>query len=478
MLMADVLLVAPPFSYGALDEASPRSPNLGIACVAATLEKAGYSVKVLDMFATASDRQRLLNALGREKPSVVGVSIVTATFDSANKILDAVKAFDSSITTIAGGPHVTTMAEEAMKGKIDYGVIGEGDYSAVELVDFITKKKGKLEDIKGICYKGKNGLAKTKGREFIKNLDELPFPAYHLLPMDSYRPYAALDVGRKFSCMITSRGCPFRCVYCNSSQIFGHLWRCQSAERTLEEMQMLYEKYRIRHIYFQDDEFTVNTKRAEKICNLIIESRMDIIWECLTRVNSVNDNLLRKMRRAGCRSIAYGIEAGYEEGLKLVNKQITLEQAEAAIKLTKKNKIMARASFIIGFPWEGEAEVRKTINFAKKLDADITYFNTLTPYPGTQVFEEIKRKNLFAEDFDLKNYISHGTKPLIRTEKLSSEELSYWNGKAYFELYMRPGYLARKLFEMRNFNNLKRNIKAGIGLLKLARKRTSVVKKE
>ena len=139
---------------------------------------------------------------------------------------------------------------------------------------------------------------------------------------------------------------------------------------------------------------------------------------------------------------------------------------------------MARASFIIGFPWEGEAEVRKTINFAKKLDADITYFNTLTPYPGTQVFDEIKRKNLFAEDFDLKNYISHGTKPLIKTEKLSSEELSYWNGKAYFELYMRPGYLARKLFEMRNFNNLKRNIKAGIGLLKLARKRTSVVKKE
>ena len=469
-----ILLISPPYNYDELESASSRVPHLGLAMIGAMLEKEGFNVKILDMFALDMDVADIAREIRKIKPKIVGITSVTSNFFQAMKVLKTVKLVDNTIITIFGGPHVTIMPETVIPSSyVDYVVIGEGEHVIIELVNYILREKGKKSQIKGIGYASNEKMVLTGIQPFIKNLDLLPMPAYHLLPMNSYRPYATLDVGRKFSSMITSRGCPFRCTYCTSSSIFGHIWRARSPEKVLEEIELLYNKYNIRHIYFQDDEFTVNKNRVKEICNLILKSDMDIIWECLTRVDSVDDELIKLMAKAGCRSIIYGVETGYEEGLKKINKKITLDQTKNAIRWTKKHGIIARVTFIIGFPWESEVEIKKTVNFAKKLDADITYFNMLTPYPGTELYEIIKRDNLIVGKQDWKNYASHGREPVIRTRYLSNEELHYWYGRAYLECYLRPKFILKKIIQMKNLHFFIKSTRAGFDLIKLSLKRFS-----
>jgi len=361
------------------------------------------------------------------------------------------------------------MPNTAFSEYIDYLVIGEGDYSTVELVDHILNNK-KIKKIKGIGYKEDGKLKITKPRPLIKNIDGLPFPAYHLLPMDKYRAYAIYDVGRNFTTMITSRGCPFHCIYCTSSAVFGHKLRQRSPEKVIQEIQLLKENYGISHLYFQDDEFTINHKRTEKICDLLIESGMDIIWECLSRVDYVDKSLILKMAKAGCKGIAFGTECGYAEGLIRIKKGITLDQQKRAIKLAKKYGIQARASFMMGFPWESKGEIEKTIKFAKKLNADITYFQMLTPYPGTEVYNEMKQKNLIIKN-DWNQYIQHsiiGSEPIIKTMYLNNKQLKLLNNKAFIKIYLDPIYMIRRLRGIKNLTHFKRSMIVGIELVKNA----------
>jgi len=464
--MTDVLLIVPPFSYKSLGEASSKAPNLGIAILAAVLENKKYSVKILDTFALDMDNKEIADTIRENKPKIVAITSVTANSLRAENILKITKVIDPNITTIYGGPHVTIMPNKAFdSGAVDYIVMGEGEETIIELVDYILNGKGDKSAIEGIGYKGEGGKVKINSpRDFIKDLNTLPIPAYHLLPMDAYRAYGWLDEGRKFCTMISSRGCPFQCTYCTSSKIFGHMWRYRSAEKVFEEIKLLYDKYGVRHIYFQDDEFTVNHERVIEICNKIIENKMDLIWECLTRVSHVDEELLKKMAEAGCKSILYGVECGYQEGIDKINKKITLKQATDAVKFSKKYGISPKVTFMMGFPWEGKKEIKETIKFAKKLNADLTFFNVLNPYPGTPLYNDIKKENLFVGDYAWDRYSPHGETPVIRTRYLSAEELAYWNGRAYLSLYLSPRYFIRKLKLITNFRELKRAIKSASGL--------------
>ncbi len=472
MEKVDVLFVTPPFSYGILDSLSPRSPPLGIAVLAAVLEKKRYSVKILDAFTLGITHEEIIQYIKSENPEILAIASVTANFPLAMNIFKDAKKECPSLITIYGGPHATILPETVIGNEaVDIIIIGEAEHTIQEVVESIIKKNRDLENIKGIWYKDtKKNIQKNQLRELIQNLDELPIPAYHLLPMDKYRPYAALDVGRKFSTIISSRGCTAHCTFCSSVQMNEYKWRQRSAKLVADEIELLYNQYGINHIYFQDDEFTVNHKRVLDICQEIKARELDIIWECLTRVNNIKEKVLQAMYDAGCRSIILGVECGYQEGIDRLNKYITLEQVERAVQITKKVGIEVKCSFLIGFPWEGEKEIKQTIAFAKKIDADITYFNLLNPYHKTSIFKEIEENNLFiGEDAtNWEKHISHGTMPIIRTKYLTAEELSYWNGRAYFELYMRPRYILRKLRQMKNITELKRNIAAGSDLLKLS----------
>ncbi|MBN2251421.1 MAG: radical SAM protein [Candidatus Altiarchaeota archaeon] len=471
--MPEVLLMIPPFHYGDLSEAGPVYPSMGLVFVTAMLEKAGYCVKLIDMFALGYDKKELREYLKSNGDlKVAGVSSVSATFKTSLDILKLVKEVRPDVKTMIGGPHVTILPESTMQETyIDYGVLGEGDYTALELVDHIIKRKGLLEDIRGICFMKDGSMVKTEDRPFIENIDEIPFPAYHQLPMDKYRSYGVYDSGRKTTSMITSRGCPFKCIYCCSSKLFGGRWRPMSAKKTIEHIKKLYYDFGVRHIYFEDDEFTVSHERVIEICNWIIDSRMDLTWECLTRVSHVDEELLSRMAKAGCKSILYGVETGYEEGLVLIRKGITLEQVRNAIKLTQKHGMLAKASFIVGFPWESKKEIDKTIDFAIKLDADYAFFGILCPFPTTEVYEQISNEGLFVPDFSIDMYSAMPTvDSLIRTRHLTTEELVAMMGYAYKRLYFRPGYLLKRLKSIRHFSELKRNFRAGISVLRFSAK--------
>ena len=466
--MTDVLFIIPPFNYGDMNEAGPIYPSMGLVFVSAVLEQAGYNVKLYDMFALGLDEKVLGKLLEDKNLKVAGVTAVSATFKTSYEILKNIKKIRPDITTIIGGPHVTILPEKTMQEEhIDYGVMGEGDYTALELIDYIIKGAGRREDIKGIAYRDEEGrVVQTERRPFIENLDELPFPAYHLLPMDKYKPYGVYDSGRKTAAMITSRGCPFKCIFCCSSKIFGGRWRPMSAEKTIENIKRLCNEFGVRHIYFEDDEFTVSHERVMKICDGIIESKLDLNWECLTRVSHVDDELLAKMAKAGCKGILYGVEVGYDEGLKNIRKGITLEQARNAIKLTQKHGMIAKAAFIIGFPWEGEKEVKQTIDFAAKLNADYPFFFILNPFPTTDVYETIKKEGLFIPGFNVDMYCAQpALESLIRTRYLTSEELIRLMGYGYKKIYFNPRYLFRQLRRQKHFSELKRNVISGMYLL-------------
>ena len=461
--MIDVLFIVPPFKYAEMDEAGPVCPHLGAAYIAAFLEKNSYKVKILDAYALKLSPEQIADYLRKNSARIVGIGAVTAEFPSSVELMRVVKKVNKEIVTVLGGPHVCIMPETTARPEIDYIVIGEGEKTMLELADFIIRKKGSISKISGIAYKKEGRLHFNKPRGLIEDLDSLPFPAYHLLPMDRYRPYAIYDMGKKFCSVITSRGCPFACTYCTSSAVFGHRFRTMSPQKVFEMLKMLYDMYGIRHIYFQDDEFTINNDRVFQICDLIIKNNLDIIWECLSRVSDVNDKLLEKMYRAGCRGIVYGAECGYQEGLEKINKKITLEQIRNAVTLSKKHRMHTRASFMMGFPWESEKEIRKTINFATSLNVDIVYFQILTPYPGTKIYNEVKNAGLIVKD-DWTNYVQHsivGTEPLIRTRYLTNKQLQYFNALAFKEFYFRPLYIFKQLLSMRKFSQIKRYVSVG-----------------
>jgi len=461
-----ILLVNPPFSYGPLESTSPRCPPLGLAYIASYLENFGHKVKILDAFALNLNMKEIAEQIKRNKPEIVGITGTTSNFENIMNIASLVKSIDDNTKVIVGGPHASIMPETCfINNTIDYAVIGEGEIIAKELIDKIYSG-GNVKDVKGIVFKSNGKIIKTQNHEMIKNIDSLPLPAYHLLPMKYYRPYATFDVGRRFSSMITSRGCPFSCTFCSSSAMFGHIYRTRSPKRVIEEIELLYEKYKIRHIYFQDDEFTLSNERTKKICDMINERKLDIIWECLSRVDNISKDLLVKMKKSGCVSIIYGVESGCLKTLKKIKKQISLKQAKNACKYTKNLGIQTKVSFIIGFPWESMRDIKDTIEFAKGLNADIAYFNVLTPYPNTEIYNDIKRMGLLSE-FDWYKFSSHSKMPLVRTKYLTKEELTKWIGRAYLNFYLRPRFLFRNVLAFRNGINLKRNIKAGIELFNL-----------
>jgi len=472
--MMDILCIVPPFNYGSLDSIKSKCPNLGIGTLAAVLEEKEYDVKITDCFGLELTKKEIIENIREQGPNLILIGAVTANFSISMEILQAAKKINPNVVTIMGGPHVSVNPESSSKelGIIDYIVIGEAEETISELVDFVKGKNDlKKEEIKGIMYiDSDKKIVKTPERDVVKNIDELPIPAYHLFPMEKYHSYGWLNLGRKFTTMITSRGCPFKCNFCQSS-IQAKYWRQRSAENVFKEIKTLYDKYDIRHIYFQDDEFCVNHRRIIDLCEKIVDAKMDLAWECLTRVNHMDDELLSAMKRGGCRSILFGVETGYEEGLKKINKPINLQQVIDAVKMTQKHGIMVKAAYILGFPWEGKEEIKKTIKFAKKVNSEIAFFNILNPYPGTPIYDQVIENNLFEQPENLDGHILHGGDPLLKTLKLTAEELRYWSGRAMLEYYLRPTFILKKLMKLRSFKEFKSNFLGGSDYLGLAFKK-------
>jgi anaerobic magnesium-protoporphyrin IX monomethyl ester cyclase len=382
--------------------------------------------------------------LERSQPDIIGVTSTTPTIYEALSVIRIAKKACPNAVTVLGGPHASFLAAETLKECRELDVVckGEGEKTMLELAHAVERKES-LSNVKGIVLRSDENIIETAPQPWIKDLDSLPFPARHLLPMDKYT-----ILGKKSTIgnIISSRGCPFHCTFCESSLLFGRVFRARSPKNVVDEMEQLINQYRPKTIEFSDDLFTLNMKRTETICDEIKRRGLDISWACSSRVDTVSRSLLRKMKRAGCILIYYGVESGSQRVLNLMKKHIKIEQIVRAIKWTKEAGIETLASFIIGFPGETRKDIEETIAFAKSLDVDYAQFSFATPYPGTELYRMAKEKGLLLTE-DWSQYTAG--KPIIAVDSSTKDDLTKLLRKAYQKFYLSPKLLLRHLSKCR-----------------------------
>lgn len=423
-----------------------RAPPLGLAYIASILERAGYKVRIVDAPTLGLTIKHIINCIKRFKPDVIGISSVTPTAKAGYIISRLTKReYDRDVPIVMGGPHVTYMYREALTvGKADYVVRGEGEYTMLELMDYLSRGKPSLNEILGLAYKDRYGnVFRNKGRPLIRNLDELPEPARHLLSMDHYTLF---DKPVKIIHVMASRGCPYGCIYCTTSYYWGRRYRIRSPEKVVNEIERCMNKYKTNIVAFTDDELTLNKGWIMRFTKEIIDRGLDIVYTCGSRVNNVDREVLARLSKTGCSMIYYGIESCNDRDLSLIRKGITTRQIEKALSLTKKYGIETTGSFILGFPWQTINDMRNIVKFAIKLDVDYAQFTVATPYPGTPLYYYAKRCNLI-ESYDWDDYTT--IKPVMRGLYFTREVLSKLIGWAYRSFYLRPKYIFKNMLKGR-----------------------------
>ena len=413
------------------------APPLGLAYIASCLEQEGYDVKIIDSLVLKYGLKDIINIIKRSNPDVVGISTVTQFISDAYEIARISKEHNPNCLVVLGGPHPTALPIETLRGSkfVDVVVKGEGEITFLELLK--NKEKGNFDGIKGICYRINDKIIQNENRPFINDLDNLPFPAYHLLPMNKYRERRKLsikksgkDYGDIFGCISSSRGCPYNCSFCASNVIWGRKWRPRSAENIVEEMKLLNDKYHVKKIYFADDLTTLDKKRMEKMCKLIKKEKIDILWSCPSRVNLINGELCYILKKGGCKTIGLGIESGVQSTLDFLNKHITLDQSKAAVKTANKAELQTESNFIIGIPGETKSMINQTISFAFSINLDFVNFSILTPFPGTKIYNYARENNLLLT----KDWSKYTTlDPIIKLKNITPFELKLFFIRAHLK---------------------------------------------
>ena len=437
-------MISPPTTSVVKEVLGAAGPPLGLAYLAAVARNSGWEPGIIDGLTENLSPQELTSRIKGFQPDVVGLTATTAAIYDAYEVAKIVKKINPETLVMIGGPHATFMAEEVLREcpYIDVVVRGEGEKTFEEILERIERNKN-FEDVAGITYRIGNIIKENPERSLINNLDDLPIPAYDLLPMDKY----VVDKVR-FAAVITSRGCPYNCVFCSSSLQFGKLWRAHSPERVLEELRILREEYGAREIEFLDDTFTINMKRAEEISRKITEEGLDISWSASSRVNTFNRGLGEKLKQAGAHTIYFGIESGSERTLRFIGKGITRRQALDAVKAAKESRLNALGSFVIGFPYETEDEIKETIKFANKVGVDLAQFTIATPYPGTRLWSIAFKEKLLLT----RNWRKFTTVDVVmKNIYLAPEKIKKLFLKAYLVFYLHPRRVLEDLFTNRCF---------------------------
>ena len=432
-----IVLINPNANVEVMKRLDITTPPLGLGYLASVLRKEGFKVKIIDDAVEKLGLNKLLNKV--KNALIVGITSTTPTFNAALKYAQKIKNRFPEIFVVLGGVHVTFMPYDALKHEfVDAVCTGEGEYTLKEVAERVERGKT-LEGIKGLIYKEDGKIIDNGKREPVQDLDSLPFPAYDLMPLDRY---TVLGHRMEHFPMISSRGCPFGCRYCSSSLFMGRKFRARSAENVVDEVEWLVNEFKAQYIAFSDDTFTLNRKRVEEICREIVNRGIDVEWSCSSRVDTINRSILEKMKRAGCSAIYYGVESASPAILRYYKKKINLDMVEKAVKLTKEFGIMTICSFIIGSPYETKEDMKATLRFALKLDPDYAQFSILTPYPGTEIYEEAKEKGLLlSTNFD--DYTAG--KPVLRNLYMSPEEISRFLKYCYLRFYLRPKFILREL---------------------------------
>lgn len=417
-----ILFIEPPFKSTIQQVLGTPGPLLGFGSMCYQLEKQGHDVEIFDCPTLGLDFYTVVKFVETLHPDMVGISSTTPSFKEACKLAKAVKDGDPQRIIVMGGPHVSFEDYATLqKQYVDIVVRGEGEVTIRDLATSLEKGEP-LKKVLGITYKEDGAIRRNPDRPFIQDLDSL-YVSYHKLPMSQYK-----FEGTNYAAIMSSRGCPYSCIFCASSRLHGKKWRSKSSERVVQEVQHLKDTYRVKHIEFLDDLFTFNTKRIEEICNRFIKEKLDIKWFCSSRVDSISKKLMAKMRKAGCTGLYMGIESGCQRVLNILKKGIKINQIEAAFAWAKEAKIETVGTFILGTPGETSRDIQQTIRFAKKVKPDYAQFTFCTPYPGTELYQFAKNNNLLLSE-DWNRYTT--MEPVLKVHDVNTSELKRLFKEAY-----------------------------------------------
>ena len=467
--MAEVLLVCPPmtreefFKRGA-KFAGAVLPPLGIAYIAAMLEKYGHKVKIYDGIAEGGmidDAVKLLNGC-----DIVGLSVNSSFAYRAKETAKAIKEKDKDVLVAGGSAHANTVPLDILKDhQFDLSIIGEAEITFCELAESIDKGKS-IKDIKdekiikGMAYMDKDDrLFYTESRPLIQNLDDIPMPARHLLPMHLYKMTEARSSRQPCHSMMTARGCPFPCTFCYQD-LYKKTYRTHSPKRSVDEMELLKKEYGAREIAIWDEHFTLVKGRVIEICKEIKERGLDIPWSCVSRLDGINEEMLKEMRSAGCEFIAYGVESGSERMLKVIKKLETKDAMRKGFQMTKSAGIKIRGYFMLGLYDETLEDMQQTIDFAKELDPDVVGFTLWVPFPGTTDYKRAVEDGTYSGvPYWEKNNVPEFNfldDPIYVPKGVTKEQLMKMHRKAYRSFYLRPKYIFKQFAEIRNYDDVKR----------------------
>lgn len=451
--MSGILLINPPAIklYKGFNNATPKLPPLGLAYLAAYMEQRQIPVSIYDSFAEDASFSDIEKRIIESKEPFIGISSITSTMHEAITIAALSKRHGKKV--VIGGPHVSAIPVETLEQFkcFDFGVVGEGEESLYQLV------AGKNpSEIDALVYRDGDKVIFTKHKNFIEDISTLPHPARHLLNNDLYKGsswFFNQNKGRFFN-LITARGCSFDCTFCASKTIWGRNARFRSLEDVFSELDEL-KKMGMRQLWINDDTFTLRKERVKEIAAKI--KSLDIEWGCNARVDEINRETMTYLKESNCSIVLFGIESGNQQILDSMKKNITLQQAETALKLSRELKLRTCCSFIIGNIGDTEKTVKETIKFAKKLNPDLALFNMLTPYPGTEAYRKAIEKDFLKKDLALyenpkffEPVMSQLSMPSAKTKKLL--------GYAYWSFYSSPRFLYKFTHDsVSSLEGLKRN---------------------
>ncbi|MFA5858333.1 MAG: radical SAM protein [Elusimicrobiota bacterium] len=436
-----------------------RAPDW-LAYATAVLEQAGVEVKLYDFPAMDWGKDKLRELIKNEQPEFVVLDATTPSIYSDIECAKIVKEESAGVKVIMVGPHVSSLPEDTLKisdGMVDMVVIGEYDYAVRDCV----LKYPNLNEVQGICYRNGTEFIRTTPRGLIENLDALPFPAWKHLDLMKYfdggKLYPYIDI-------ISGRGCPNQCVFCLWPQVMhGTQYRLRSAKNVVDEIEydikLCPQVLKGGEFFFEDDTFTVKQSRAMEICDEILRRGLKIIFSVNGRVDSVNDEMFKLMKRAGCREILVGFESGDQGMLENMHKNTTLEQARKFMELTKKYGISVHGCFVIGLPGETHATAKKTIDFALSLGLHTAQFSGAVPFPGTRYYELAKEKGwLKAKSWA--DWLLQGEQAgVVEYENMTRKEIDCYVDSGLKKFYFRPQYMIRFLFETKSLPDFYRKLR-------------------
>ena len=439
-------------------------PPLGLCYLAGVLEKAGYRVNIIDANLLNLPHKEILKKIGEATPDIIGLYATTLGIEIAEDMAKSIKESFPRIYVVIGGPHMSGYGKDTLKCRyFDFGIIGEGEYSFLGLVRHLEKGSCEFEGLRGLAYRSNGEIIQNEPVLPIQNLDEIPFPARHLLPrMKNYHPKIMLFKKQPVAHIFTSRGCPYRCIFCQTP--FGKNVRFHSAEYVADEITMLVNDFEIREIKINDDTFNLSENRIFKIFDILKKRGINIPWSCNLRVDTVKDKrFLRAIKDMGCWLIRPGLESGNQEVLDGLKKGITIEQSKQVCNWAKEAGLKIQASFIIGSPLDTEETILETINFAKTLPVHYPTFSLMTPFPGTELWNAANRYGIFSYNRFSDLALSH--RFTFIPKGLDKEKMAYLCKRAYRDTYLNPAMIVRQLKGIDNFVEFKRLCSAGFNFL-------------